>query len=281
MSPFYRNHVSYASLLALFTPFVWYARNWYPARSRNWWILTIGFVVLLIGTYFSYTRAAYVSLLIAWGAYYIIRFRLMKTAIGLSVAVTFAAVLYFNIDNTYLDYAPDFEKTIAHKRFDNLVTATYKGEDISTMERFYRWVAANYMIRNNPWVGFGPGNFYNFYHQYTVSSFETYVSDNPEQSGVHSYFLMTATEQGLPGLFFFLLLNFFFLIKGENIYHQTKQPKRKQIVMAVLLSMVVIDSLLLINDLIETDKIGTLFFLNIAILINMDLANRRDEVSSA
>ena len=276
LSPFYRNHVNYAALLALFVPMVWYLRKSFKIYTLNWWLALSGLIIILVGINFAYTRAAYVAILFAIVACFIIRFRLIKIAIGLSVIVVISGVLYFNINNTYLDYAPNFERTVAHTRFDNLVEATYKGEDISTMERFYRWVAANYMIQEYPWVGFGPGNFYNFYHGFTVSSFETYVSDNPEKSGVHSYFLMTAVEQGLPGLFFFLLLNFYVLIKGENIYHQTHKPFRKQIVMAVLLSIIIIDSLLLINDLIETDKVGSLFFLHMAILVNVDLDNRKE-----
>jgi hypothetical protein len=40
----------------------------------------------------------------------------------------------------------------------------------------------------------------------------------------------------------------------------------------VLLSTVVIDAFLIINDLIETDKVGSFFFLAMAILVNQDLA---------
>jgi O-antigen ligase len=107
------------------------------------------------------------------------------------------------------EYAPDFDRTVTHYEFDNLIEATAKGEDISTMERVYRWVAGLHMISEKPVFGFGPGNFYNFYHSYTVTSFETYVSDNPEKSGIHSYYLMTVVEQGFPGLLFFLALSFF------------------------------------------------------------------------
>ena len=179
--------------------------------------------------------------------------------------------------NNYLEFAPDFEKTITHTSFDNLVEATYKGEDISTMERFYRWVAGMYMARAEPATGFGPGNFYNFYRSYTVTSFRTYVSDNPEKSGIHSYYLMTLVEQGFPGLLFFILLCFFVLIKGEVIYHQTKDPTRRKNIMTILMSMVAIYALLLINDMIETDKVGTFFFMNMALLVNMDLANKEEK----
>ena len=42
-----------------------------------------------------------------------------------------------------------------------------------------------------------------------------------------------------------------------------------------ILSTIVIDAFLLINDMIETDKVGTFFFLCMAVLVNVDLRNRR------
>jgi len=131
------------------------------------------------------------------------------------------------------------------------------------------------MIQKRPWFGFGPGNFYNYYQSYTVSSFKTYVSNNPEKSGVHSYYIMTAVEQGIPGMLIFLFINIYFLIFGESVYHQCRSKFLRHMVMALLLSVVVINTLLIINDLIETDKIGSFFFISLALLINIHLINRK------
>ncbi len=274
LDPFYRNHVNYASILALFVPLVWYAYRWYERWSVPRLVILGSLLILLIGIQFSYTRAAYVSLGLAVGAYFVIRYRLIKAALGLVTIGAIVAVVWLANNNNYLNYAPNYERTVSHTNFDNLVSATYKGEDISTMERFYRWVAGFYMSQAKPLTGFGPGNFYNFYKIYTVSSFQTYVSDNPEKSGIHSYYLMTLVEQGYPGLGIFVLLCFFTLIKGEQIYHATHPPQRRQLIMGILLSLIVIDAILLINDMIETDKVGPFFFIQMAVLVNMDLLNR-------
>lgn len=271
MAPFYRNHVNYACLLALMFPLVWYARTWYKSWSFKWMLLVGGAAVLLIGIQFAYTRAAYVALAIALGAYFIIRMRLTLPVLLLAIAGAIVSVGYLVRQEKYLEYAPDFEKTVTHYKFDNLLEATAKGEDISTMERVYRWVAGKHMIEDKPVTGFGPGNFYNFYRSYTVSSFETYVSDNPEQSGIHSYYLMTAVEQGIPGMLIFIALCFGVLLLGERVYHRTKDPFRKSWVMALTLGAIVIDALLLINDMVETDKVGSFFFFFMAMLVRMDL----------
>ncbi|MCO6477224.1 MAG: O-antigen ligase family protein [Phaeodactylibacter sp.] len=271
LHPFYRNHVAYASIIVVFLPFAWYLRKWRPPYSLSWWVISGSLLVFLAAIQLSYTRAAYVSVVIAIGAFYVIRWRLTKYVLLLATAAAIAFVAFMANDNRYLDYAPNYETTISHQDFNNLLEATYSGEDISTMERIYRWVAGFHMSIEEPVFGFGPGNFYNFYKTYTVTSFQTYVSDNPDRSGIHSYYLMTLVEQGLPGLLFFLLLCAYALLRGEAIYHRARREKDKHIAMMALLSLIIILSLLIINDLIETDKIGPFFFMNLALLVNLDL----------
>lgn len=275
LHPFYRNHVAYASIMAVFVPFVWFILQWYRPWSLQWLFLAGALLLLFVGIQFAYTRAAYVAIFIAIGAYFIIRFKLIKYVLVASLIGAVALVGYLALDNRYLDYAPNYERTITHDDFGNLIEATYKLEDISTMERVYRWIAGAYMSKDKPVFGFGPGNFYNFYVPYTVRSFETYVSDNPEKSGIHSYYLMVLVEQGYIGLAIFLILLFYALLRGERIYHQTKDKRQKQIVMIALLIIVVISALQIINDLLETDKIGPFFFMAMAILVNWDLKNEK------
>jgi len=275
LGPFYTNHVIYASILVLFLPFVWAAFRWQKRGSLKWWALFLSLILLIIAIQLSFTRAAILCIPVAIGAYYIIQWRLTKIVIGISCIVAILLISSLLTNNAYLDYAPNYEKTVSHSSFDNLIEATAKGEDISTMERVYRWVAAGNMIADKPTMGFGPGNFYNFYKSYTVNNFRTYVSDNPEKSGIHNYYLMVTVEQGMIGFLIFILFAFFVLIKGEYIYHQTEDSFKKRIVMAALMSIIIIDVLLLINDMIETDKIGTFYFLNIAILVNVDIENSK------
>ncbi|MBK8953719.1 MAG: O-antigen ligase family protein [Chitinophagaceae bacterium] len=126
-------------------------------------------------------------------------------------------------NDRYLQYAHDFKTTIFHKNFNEHLIATYRLKDVSTAERFYRWIAGVRMIKDNPVIGFGPGSFYPNYKEYTVPAFKTWVSNNKDHSTVHNYFLLLAVEQGLPGLFFFLLLTgaMLFLL---NVFIILRQP---------------------------------------------------------
>lgn len=278
MGPFYRNKVMYASLSVVFLPFLWFARYWYPAWSAKRWLLGAGLLLFLVGIYFSYTRAAMGCVMVAVGGYYIIRWKLTRWILLAGVVVTGLAVAFLTTNYKYLDFAPQYERTVYHDKFDNLLAATYKLEDISTMERVYRWVAGGRMLADRPWLGFGPGTFYFVYRSYTVINFRTYVSNNPEKSGVHNYYLMVATEQGVIGLLLYLAFAFFTLLKGEQIYHRLRTPWRKHMLMAALLSLIIIHTLQVMNDMLETVKVGSLFWLCTAVVVVMGVYSRKQEL---
>lgn len=266
VSPLFRNHVNYACIIILFLPYLWALRVSEKSKTVRWLYL-LSMLIFIIGIYFSYTRAAIISMILCYPVYYIVKARLIKPIL---IVVSFLAIIgigYLSIDNNYLILTPDYNKTITHQEFGNLLSATAKGEDISTMERVYRWVAGVQMIKDKPILGFGPGTFYTFYKGYTVSSFETYVSNNPDHSTVHNYFLLTFIEQGVIGFIIFILLCISVLIKGEEVYHKTVEKNDKVIVMAAIMSFIVILLLNLINDMIETDKVGPFFFLSMGIIM--------------
>ena len=272
MRPIFRNHVNYAVMLVAFLPYYWYLLT---TTSRRWRLAMVGLlVVLLIGIYFSYTRAAQASVFLAVAFYCLMKWRLMKLSVGLGLVGLIAVSLFLSVNNRYLDFAPDFERTVAHKKFDNLVEATTKMEDISTVERFYRWVAGGYMLKEKPWLGYGPSTFYSQYRAHTVTSYKTYVSDNPEKSGIHNNYLMVAVEQGLLGLVIMLMLAVIPLLYAERIYHSLGSKKEKALVMAAATCYFLIDVCILINDLLEADKIGPLYFLSAAIILFFGVRKR-------
>ena len=266
VSPFFRNHVSYASLITIIFPFWFLLLYWYKNKFAKS-LIYIGILLFVAGIFLSYTRAAHIALLSMVFVYFIIKYRLIKHVLILSTISIVLLFGYILSDNKYLDLAPDYNKTITYDDFDDIVNATYQGTDLSTMERLYRWVSGYNMIRERPVTGFGPGNFYSSYRPYTVTSFQTYVSDNPEKSGIHSYYLMTLVDQGFSGLLIFLALVFYSLIHGEYLYHKLKDPEIKRLLIAVMLSLVSIYLILLINDMVESIKTGTILFFDLALMI--------------
>lgn len=282
VQPYFRNPVMYACTLALFFPFILLARTWYPSGSWQRRILNFGILLFLIGIQFSFKRVGYVALIAAIGFYGLIRLRWLRGVLLVGLCVVAIGINFLVQKNKYLDFAPRYERAITHSSFSDLLEATYKLEDISTMERVYRWVAGFRMVERHPYMGFGPGTFYTFYKSYTVRSFQTYVSDNPEHSGIHCQYLMIAVEQGIIGALIFIALCCLGLIWGEKLVQRLLQKQGTEggqkwlpLVATVSASFFIILLLIMVNDLIETDKIGSFFFMNLAWLVNLDLETKK------
>ena len=262
--PIFRNPVNYGIMLLVFIPYYVYLMK---HQFKTWPLVRFMMLsALLIGIYFSYTRAAQMALVLAVIFYFIISWKLLKIAVLTALIAVLGLAAFLTVDSNYLNYSPDFEKTITHQKFDNLLEATSKLEDISTVERFYRWIAGAHMIKEKPITGFGPATFYSNYRPYTVSSFETYVSDNPEKSGIHNNYMMVTVEQGVPGLVIMLCLTFIPLFIGERVYHLLSNPSDKGLLMAAMTCHFLISLTLFMNELLEADKIGPFYFLSAAII---------------
>ena len=264
--PFYRNHVVYANLLSIFLPFIFLARTWYKSGSNKRRVLNIGIIIFLSGIYFAYTRAAYLAVFAMLGTYFIINFKAIKLALITSIIGVVFIFNFITTENYYLKYSPS-TKTVSQHGLSDIIDATLKGTDVSSMERIYRWIAAIHMVNDRPITGFGPNGFVKNYKNYTVFIFETWISENEEQSGVHNYFLMTLVEQGIIGLLIFVALLFSFFIYGEKVYHSIKDKELKATTKAVMLSMIAIVVSLVFSDMIEVDKTGSFFFINLALIV--------------
>ncbi len=275
MLPFFRNHVNYACTIAEMLPFTVLAISWYRKGSFKRWFLFLSLLIMLAGVYLSYTRSAWLAVSTALIVIVVLRLRLMKLTLALIFASIIGFFIYMGMDNHYLDHAPDYASTIYHSDLTQHLESTFEGKDLSSAERIYRWVAGIRMWEQHPLLGYGPGNFYNFYKSFTVNSFRTYVSDNPEQSSIHNYFLLVLTEQGIIGLIIFIALTVVIFINGERIYFQTINRNERHYVLAIILCLVIIYVNTFLSDLLETDKIGSLYFICIALLINQDVRNKR------
>jgi O-antigen ligase len=265
VQPFFRNHVNYGALLVCLLPL--------PValfiRQPGYRPLIL--LILLLWTAalaFSYSRGAWVAAGAGIITVMVIRLRAWLAAAFLSMAAVVFFLWFFLQGNRYLDYRPDFERTIYHQAFREHLQATYRLTDLSTAERFHRWIAGTRMAAEAPFFGHGPNRFYPVYKPYTVSAFRTYVSDNPEKSTVHNYFLLLAVEQGFPGLLIFLLVlaRMFRLVSRYYHHAYTKTERITWLTVGAVLGMILLLNML--SDLVETDKIGSLFFICAGLLLS-------------
>lgn len=276
--PFFRNHVNYGALLVCMIPVAvgFYARN---KNINQRFSLLMAIAFFLFALLFSYSRGAWIALLTGAIAVFLMKKKLLLPSFILIIITGIAAVSWLRSNDRYLDYVHDYKTTIFHRDFKQHFISTYKLKDLSTEERFYRWIAAIRMVKDNWLMGTGPNTFYPDYKEYAIPAFKTYVSDNPEHSTVHNYLLLTVTEQGIPGLIFFLVLTGAVFYYAQKNYHQSKSQQGRMIALTTGSVFTMIITLNMLSDLVETDKIGSLFFLCIAVLItqNMRLAEEVGE----
>jgi len=204
--PIYRNHVNYAVFITMLLPFIFLARTWYSKEMLRYKLLTFAIFLFLLAIYFSYTRGAWLAVFAMFFYYVVLRLNLTKYLLIVAAIVVIGFTAYILKDNNYLKFAPNYETTIYHDDLTDHLSSTFEMEDMSTVERFYRWIAAIKLFKDHPMVGVGPNNFVSNYKQYTVTAYETYISENEERSTVHNYFLLLLAEQGFPAMLLFIAL---------------------------------------------------------------------------
>jgi O-antigen ligase len=165
-----------------------------------------------------------------------------------------------------------------HNNFTDHMIATFRGRDMSSMERVYRWIAAINMSKERPVTGYGPNSFYYYYKPYAVSMFRTYVSRNDERSTTHNYFLFMLVGQGWPAMLLYATLIIVVFAQAQRTYHRFKDPFYKKVTMAVTMMFAGGFVNNFFSELIETHKVGALFYLSIGLLVILD---RKSKIESS
>lgn len=271
----YINHVEYASVVSMFLPLVWVCQRLIDARQKLLRHLVAGLVVFfMVVVIFTYARAAVLGLAFAGLVVLAIRRRLAQYIMPAVYLVIAGTLLYLIPKNRFMVLQPDYKTTYMHTTFSEHMVATIKGRDLSSMERLYRWIAAMRMSRDEPVTGFGPHAFYTHYKPYGLDAFRTYTSNNPEHSTTHNYFLLMLTEQGWPAMLLYALLMLVAFKQAQHIYHRFRDRYYKNITigLAALLAVNFVNNFF--SELIETHKVGALFYLALSLLVVLDRKSR-------
>jgi len=280
MAPFFRNHVNYSAMLVCLLPAGWllYYFTENPNRKRG---IKAALLIGLTGLFFAYSRGAWLALFVGLIAYLGIRKNRIGTLMltGTLTACIGLALLIHN--NRFLAFAPEHDETIFHENFSAHLSATVGLKDISNAERFHRWVAGFRMIAEKPFTGFGANSFYPAYQPYTIAPFKTWVSNNPEHSTIHNYYLLLAVEQGIPALIIFGGFFIYLILQAQKMYHRFQQNYYRMIALGTGIILCMIASLNISSDLIETDKIGGLFWLCTGVILSLQQLLKREEYSIA
>ena len=278
----YYNHVDYSSVTSMLFPLLLVAYSLTKKRNpvvRGGLLLII--LIFIAGVIFAQTRAAYIAVFFAIAVGVAMRMKLVNIIMPTIYALIILLFCYMVPNNKYMDFRPDYNKTYMHKEFTDHLIATFRGKDMSSMERLYRWIATVRMSTDYPLTGVGPRAFYFYYKPYAVSSFQTYVSRNKEQSTTHNYYLYMLAEQGWPAMLLYALLVPVIFAKAQKIYHRFKDKFWRAVTIGLAMTIAAGFINNFFSELIETHKVGALFYIPVALLIILDKKSKDLEKEDA
>jgi len=277
--PFFKDHTSFGAALSFcIPPVVLMAFN----RKRG---LLFRLICLLLGglfvtgLIFSYSRAAWVSLLISTGFSLILFLRLPpKVLMGASIAIIVtlifsAGVIWQRMDSTREDSSTDLKT--------HLQSSSNISTDQSNLERINRWKSAIKMYEEKPLMGWGPGTYQFYYAPFQYSKDRTIIStDFGDAGNSHSEYLGPLSEQGLPGALIFAGLTLAALITGMKTWYKNKRNYSGYMSLAIVAGLITYAIHGIMNSFLDTDKLASLFWGFIAMLTSMNILIKKEEPAS-
>lgn len=276
MKPFFKDHTSYGAVLAMMIPpslaMAW--RSQQSSLSRVLWAMGVGWLVL--GTVFSFTRAAWVSLAVA-GALWVLmalgaRFKtLLATGlVGLMVVGLSWDALVIQLERNKQDSSDDLAQHV--ESISNV------SSDASNLERLNRWSCAWAMFQERPLWGWGPGTYQFEYAPFQTSDLRTVISTNNADLGnAHSEYLGPLAEQGVLGLAGVLALLLATCHLGFKLQRTLHDPEKKRLAMGLFLGLITYFVHGVLNNYLDTDKASAPFWGFLALLVVLDLGAKGDQ----
>lgn len=276
VSPFYSDHTSYGAVLAMYLPFLAiFVFNSFFTLKRKFFSLAI-FGVLLMGFVLSYSRAAWLSMVVALFVVAIIKLKIKFKP----VLITFVSVLSFILlfqDQILMQLENNSNESSANLT-EHITSMSNISSDASNLERINRWSCAIRMFKDRPVFGFGPGTYMFQYAPYQLNKDRTIISTNSADGGnAHSEYLGPLSESGVLGLLTFLLIVGTVFFTGVKTYSRLADARLKSLVLGALIGLITYYIHGFLNNFLDTDKLSVPFWGFTAMIVALDIYSRKTE----
>jgi len=270
MQPFFDDHTSYGAVLALIIPPL-FGLLYFARSNINYYTLTAILIgIILIGLFFSYTRAAWLGVVLSLVIWILIKLKIkFKTFVIAFLTIVLIAIpiqreIYFMLKNNKSDSSSDF--VTQFKSMTNIKT------DDSNVERLNRWSCAWRMFLDRPITGFGPGTYMFKYAPYQHSWERSQISTNAANLGnAHSEYLGPLAEQGLLGLLLFVVLIIATVRTALKIINKSINKRSKLLTYCLILGLFTYYLHGFMNDFLDMDKVTALFWGFTAAIVSLDV----------
>lgn len=270
MSPFFKDHTSYGAILAFFIPFGLGATA-LPGYSLGRRVLAVVlFAILSVGLVFSFTRAAWLSLVGALGVFVVLRARVPAWVIGGAFLVGAGALwvereqITIAMERNRVESSDDMREHV--RSISNI------SSDASNLERINRWNSALRMWNERPLFGWGPGTYMFQYAPFQAAEDRTIISTNFGLNGnAHSEYLGPLAEQGVPGMLLVLALVAVTTVVVLTLYRRMPPGADRRVLLLLFLGLVTYYLHAALNNFLDLDKASVPFWAFTAIVVVMDL----------
>lgn len=258
-NPFFTDHTSYGAALAFIIPVL---LSWALIAKRRSSKLLLGGAGLffLFALILSYSRAAWLSLIVSGGIWLLILLRiklrtvLISGIVGVLLLLSFQDELAVWLQNNQTASSGNLKQHI--QSIANIRT------DDSNVERINRWTCAVRMFKEKPLLGWGPGSYMFLYSPFQSSYLKTAESSNLGKKGnAHSEYLGLLSEAGVPALLAFVSI---YIITFAGAYRKIGRLPRgnrwRIILLGLILGFTTYTVHGFLNNFLDMDKIATLFW---------------------
>ena len=284
VEPFFSDHGVYAATISLFIPLLACYILFYRRMRLNLLQLCIVIFILatfLIGVYFSYTRAAWIGVIVS--ACFVIPV-LLKVKFNTVLIILFSTALFgFVFQNQILFVLSKTQQKSQNDGFTNhFQSISNIKTDPSNTERINRWMSAIAMFEDRPILGFGPGTYSFCYAPFQQFKYKTVISTNFGNGGnSHSEYLNPLAESGLFGLLSFLAIVYFALNSGFRLFLTAKKFKVRIVSLGITLGLITYFVHGFFNNYSETDKVGAILWASFGMIAALDIYHNKQKIKSA
>jgi O-antigen ligase len=273
-NPFYNDHTAYGAALAMYLPFLFgfSFTKIYSSGVKTFVRIVLG--ILLMGLILSYARAAWISMVVAFGVWIIMRFKIRFKPLFITFIISISLIFVFQ--NQILMYLERNNTESSANLGDHISSISNISSDASNLERINRWSCAIRMFEDKPLFGWGPGTYMFKYAPYQLTAERTIISTNSANGGnAHSEYFGPMAESGFMGLVTFLILITVVIYTAVHAYSRTIDKRLKTIVMSALLGLITYYVHGILNNFLDTDKLSVPFWGFTAIIVAVDIYSRK------
>jgi O-antigen ligase len=255
MNPYYNDHTAYGAVLALFIP-ITFGFAFLPDLKKS---VRIFYVILtaifLLALFLSFSRAAWLSLMLGIGVWCILKWRIKLSWVIIAIIVLGGAFYSFSDDILYRmsrNSQDSSENLVEHLQSITNITT-----DASNVERLNRWAAAGDMIKAKPITGWGPGTYQFNYAPFQQRKYKTIITTNFGDGGnAHSEYIGPFAEAGILGFLSVLVLVFLILYFGIKTYVHSPHIQNRILALSFVIALITYFMHGILNNFLDTDKLS-------------------------